>query len=107
MTDSPDEQFSEAAYAMVSNDMFTENTTLRFGEWHLDTSGYEIELPQDDVEDDDDSVSVSPTSPDSPVSLPLVDRLGQSGEVYVTKVVVRLQRLAACEQFRFMNSKFK
>jgi hypothetical protein len=107
--DAPDEQFTEAAYAIVSAESFTENTTLRFGEWHLDTSGYESVLPRDDVEDDDESIPTSPTTPvtpNSPLTLPGVNRLGQSGEAFVRKVVLRLQGLATSDKFRFMNRKF-
>ncbi|KAF8340736.1 uncharacterized protein EI90DRAFT_3117280 [Cantharellus anzutake] len=71
---------------------------LRFGPWHLDTSGYEEE-PEPEIEQVQDE-TMPPLAPGSPV---LIRRASISGEAYVRQVISQLELLTADERFKFVK----
>ncbi|KAF8340734.1 uncharacterized protein EI90DRAFT_3036693 [Cantharellus anzutake] len=71
---------------------------LQFGEWHLDTSGYE-KVPEPEAEPDRDDIT-SPVLLEAPV---LVPGASVNVEAYVRQVVSRLEHLATHEQFKFVK----
>ena len=75
------------------------SVTLRFGEWHLDTSGYEHPPNQDSL----DSTVVEAETPISPVVISTETDLGLPAETHVRRVVLRLESLALNSRFRFIK----
>lgn len=75
---------------------------LRFGEWHLDTSGYKSSISKDTSE----TVFMEPETPISPLVITSYMTLGAPEEAFVQRVLMRLEALAAEERFLFVKRKW-
>jgi hypothetical protein len=93
--------FEEDFYEDVDSDIQTitsdiSSIRLQFGEWSLDTSGYETAPEKNSF----DNTALEPETPLGPIAYTPSIEFSASAEEFVRRVVIRLMGLGADERFR-------